>query len=142
MSILHNDFKLDNCQFKPSDPDRVYSVFDWDMATLGDPLIDVGTLLNYWPKEGSLYAWDRNPPFVREPYPIRAELTSRYAQRTGFDLANIHWYEAFARWKTAIVLQQIFIRYKRGQTDDPRFANYGEFVNPLLNSAAQMLEAR
>ena len=52
MSIVHNDLKLDNCQFDPADPDRVLSIFDWDMTTLGDPLIDVGTLLNYWPDPG------------------------------------------------------------------------------------------
>ena len=140
ISILHNDFKMDNCQFRTDDPDRVYSVFDWDMATLGDPLVDLGTLLNYWPKEGNIYAWDRNPPVVSEPYPKRAELTARYARKTGFNTDRITWYEAFARWKTAVVVQQIYIRFKRGQTLDNRFSNYGQYTEPLIQSAAQMLE--
>jgi len=139
ISVLHNDYKLDNCQFQPHNPDQVYSVFDWDMATLGDPLVDLGTLLNYWPAEGGIYSWDRCPPFLREPYPPRAELVERYAQRTGFDVERINWYEAFARWKTAVVVQQIYIRFLRGQTDDQRFANYGQFAQPLIESAGQLL---
>lgn len=140
VSILHNDYKLDNCQFQAGEPDRVYSVFDWDMATLGDPLVDLGTLLNYWPAEGGLYAWGRTPPYVREPYPLRAELTARYAERTGFNVDDINWYESFARWKTAVVVQQIFIRYQRGQTQDERFAGYGAFTEPLIDSAGILLE--
>ena len=140
VSVLHNDYKLDNCQFHAGQPDRVYSVFDWDMATLGDPLVDLGTLLNYWPAEGGLYSWDRTPHFVREPYPLRAELVARYAERTGFDVDNISWYEAFARWKTAVVVQQIFIRYERGQTQDERFAGYGAFADPLVGSASVLLD--
>lgn len=138
VSVLHNDFKLDNCMLDDGEPDRIAAVFDWDMATLGDPLIDLGTFLNYWPSEGG-FSWDKMPPFVTVAYPRRAELIARYAARTGFDLGDMNWYEAFALWKTGVVVQQIYIRYARGQTDDARFAPYGDYAEPLFEAAADLL---
>ncbi len=139
VSVLHNDYKLDNCMVEDGVPDRITAVFDWDMATLGDPLIDLGTFLNYWPSEDGGFSWDKMPPFVSRPYPRRAALIARYAERTGFDVADMNWYEAFARWKTAVVVQQIYIRYARGQTDDPRFASYGDYAEPLFEAARDLL---
>lgn len=134
-SILHNDLKLDNCQFDPADPDRVKSIFDWDMATLGDPLIDLGTLLGYWPEPTDPAPRAVRPTGAAGPFPSRAEITARYAATTGLDMARIDWYEAFALWKTAVVVQQIYIRYKRGQTQDTRFASYADRVPILLEAA-------
>ena len=134
-SILHNDLKLDNCQFDPADPDQVKSIFDWDMATLGDPLIDLGTLLGYWPEPGDPAPRAARPVGASDPFPTRAEVIARYASATGLDLGASHWYEAFALWKTAIVVQQIYIRYKRGQTRDERFATYADRVPILLDEA-------
>jgi aminoglycoside phosphotransferase (APT) family kinase protein len=138
-SILHNDLKLDNCQFDPGNPDRVKSIFDWDMATLGDPLIDLGTLLNYWPEPSDPAPRATRPIGATDPFPSRAEITARYASITGLDMGNVHWYEAFALWKTAVVVQQIYIRFKRGQTQDIRFANYNERVPILLEAAHALL---
>jgi aminoglycoside phosphotransferase (APT) family kinase protein len=90
VSVLHNDFKLDNCMVENGVPDRVTAVFDWDMATLGDPLVDLGTFLNYWPSEDGSFSWNKMPPMVREPYPGRAELIAHYAQRTGFDVGDMN----------------------------------------------------
>jgi aminoglycoside phosphotransferase (APT) family kinase protein len=142
-SVLHNDFKLDNCQFDPSDPDRVHSIFDWDMATVGDPLIDVGTLLNYWPDpsdppEGGPII---NTGMESLGLPTRAEIVERYADRTGFDPAPVAWYEAFACWKTAVVLRQLYIRYERGESTDPRMATRGPLVLPQARRAASILDA-
>jgi len=134
-SILHNDLKLDNCQFDPADPDLVKSIFDWDMATLGDPLIDLGTLLGYWPEAGDRVPRAVRPAGAAGAFPSRAEITRRYAERTGLDVSASHWYEAFALWKTAVVVQQIFIRYKRGQTRDARFATFADRVPVLLDAA-------
>ena len=139
VSVLHNDFKLDNCMVDDANPDRITAVFDWDMATLGDPLIDLGTFLNYWPSEDGSFSWDKMPPMVSEPYPGRAELIAHYAQRTGFDVGDMNWYEAFALWKTGVVVQQIYIRYARGQTDDQRFATYGDYAEPLFEAARGLL---
>ena len=139
-SLVHNDLKLDNCQFDPADPDRVKSIFDWDMTTLGEPLVDLGTLLGYWaqPDDGD----DRSPTnaLTSQPgFPTRAELAERYAVRRGVDLASIRWYEAFAIWKTAVVLQQIYIRWVKGQTEDARFEALGTRVPILVSLAAETL---
>lgn len=141
-SVLHNDFKLDNCQFDPSDPDRVHSIFDWDMATVGDPLVDLGTLLNYWPDpsdpvEGGPIV---NPGMGDLGLPTRAEIIDRYAAITGFDMAPVAWYEAFACWKTAVVLRQLYVRYERGESTDPRMATRGPLVLPQARRAASILE--
>jgi aminoglycoside phosphotransferase (APT) family kinase protein len=138
-SILHNDLKLDNCQFDPANPDRVKSIFDWDMATLGDPLIDLGTLLGYWPEPRDPAPRAVRPTGAAGPFPSRAEITTRYAATTGLDMSSIRWYEAFALWKTAVVVQQIYIRYKRGQTQDARFASYADRVPVLLEAAWQLV---
>jgi len=139
-SLVHNDLKLDNCQFDPADPDRVKSIFDWDMTTLGEPLADLGTLLGYWaqPDDGD----DRSPtnPLTSQPgFPTRAELAERYAARRGVDLSSIRWYEAFAIWKTAVVLQQIYIRWVKGQTQDARFEALGTRVPMLVSLASDTL---
>jgi aminoglycoside phosphotransferase (APT) family kinase protein len=143
-AILHNDLKLDNCQFDPADPDAVRSVFDWDMATLGDPLVDVGTLLNYWPDPS-------DSPGDRGMYPegqdglglpSQAEILAVYGAVTGLDLAGVRWYQAFASWKTAIVLQQLHDRYLRGETSDERMASRGERVTELAARARRLLLER
>ncbi len=141
VSILHNDYKLDNCQFDPADPDHVHSVFDWDMATLGDPLVDLGTTLNYWP-DPSDRPDDRAHSAAGQEglgLPPRREIVERYRQRTGFDLSSLGWYEAFAAFKTAVVVQQLYMRWVRGESTDPRMADRGAGVGPLAERAERML---
>lgn len=143
VSVLHNDVKLDNCQFDPADPDRVTSMFDWDMTTLGDPLVDLGTLLNYWPDPG-----DTEDDRARTPdgldemgLPTRAEVVEHYAQRTGFDVSTVGWYEAFATWKTIVVIEQLHQRYLRGESTDPRMADLGVPGPSMTARVARMLTA-
>ena len=132
-TLVHNDLKLDNCQFDPADPDRVTALFDWDMTTLGDPLFDLGTLLGYWTEAQAPGGTTGSNSIMGDPgFPSRDEVAERYARRSGIDLATVDWYEAFALWKTAVVVQQIFIRYKRGQTQDERFADMDQRVPVLL----------
>jgi aminoglycoside phosphotransferase (APT) family kinase protein len=141
-SVLHNDFKLDNCQFDPADPDRVASIFDWDMATVGDPLVDLGTLLNYWPDPDDR---DDDRP-LHQPgledmgLPPRAEVVERYAARSGVDVTAVAWYEAFATWKTCVVLEQLYQRWVRGESTDPRMAERGQPVARLAARAARLLD--
>jgi aminoglycoside phosphotransferase (APT) family kinase protein len=140
-TLLHNDFKLDNCQFTPGQPDRVTAVFDWDMATLGDPFVDFGTLLNYWP-DPSDTADDRAlhvPGMERLGLPRRTVVVARYAERTGFDVGDVHWYEAFACWRVAIICQQLYQRYVRGESTDERMASRGDNVGMLANRARRIL---
>ena len=140
-AILHNDLKPDNCQFDPADPDRVHSVFDWDMATLGDPLVDVGILLNYWPDPADTHDDRGMYPDGQERLglPAQAEILAAYAAATGLDLAGIGWYQAFACWKTAVVLQQLHDRYLRGETGDERMATRGDRVAELAARARRLL---
>jgi aminoglycoside phosphotransferase (APT) family kinase protein len=140
-SIVHNDLKLDNTMIDPEDPDRVVSLLDWDMTTLGDPLADLGTLLCYWsepgdpPERGATVAVTAQPGF-----PTRREIAERYADRRKIDVSTIAWYEAFGLWKTAVVLQQIYIRFVRGQTNDERFRLMGQRVEMLIEIAGQVAE--
>jgi aminoglycoside phosphotransferase (APT) family kinase protein len=141
-AILHNDLKLDNCQFDPADPDLVHSVFDWDMATLGDPLVDVGILLNYWPDPSDSPGDSGMYPDGQEMLglPSQAEILAVYGAVTGLELADIRWYQAFASWKTAIVLQQLHDRYLRGETSDERMASRGDRVTEFAARATRLLQ--
>jgi aminoglycoside phosphotransferase (APT) family kinase protein len=142
VAILHNDYKVDNCQFAPGRPDRVTSIFDWDMATLGDPLVDLGTLLNYWPDPSDVEDTAALVVAGLESLglPSRAEVVERYAAITGFDVDAVRWYEAFASWKTAVVLQQLHLRYVRGESSDERMAARGELVGQQARRAATLLD--
>lgn len=139
-SIIHNDFKPDNCQFAESRPDRVTAVFDWDMATLGDPLADLGTLLNYWP-DPSDTPDDRALSVAGLEdlgLPTRAEVIDHYGARTGIPTGTIGWYEAFACWRTATVCQQLYYRYATGESRDDRMLQRGLLVGPLAARALRL----
>lgn len=142
-SIVHNDLKLDNCQFAPGQPDRVAAIFDWDMTTLGDPLVDLGTLLNYWPDPDDT-AWTArvsHPALAALGLPGRAEIVARYGERTGFDVSAAPWWEAFALWKTAVVVQQLHRRWVRGESTDPRMATIADRMPQLTEAARAALDA-
>lgn len=141
-AFVHNDLKIDNCQFPADDPDRVKSVFDWDMTTLGDPLADLGTMLCYIPRPDDppeIAGGVRYPPEL--VLPSQAEIVERYAARTGFDVSAVSWYVAFARWKTATVYQQLANRSLRGESKDSRNAELGDVVPVLARSAHEQLES-
>ncbi|MEO0734465.1 MAG: phosphotransferase family protein [Bacteroidota bacterium] len=121
VSIVHGDLKFDNCQFQPEDPDRVTSVFDWDMATLGDPLVDLAGLLSFWPdpRLGKMPAG-----FLQGDWPDKAYLKERYAEYSGLDLSRMAWYEGLAYAKTAVIAQQLYARYVAGATKDKRMEKF------------------
>jgi aminoglycoside phosphotransferase (APT) family kinase protein len=125
-SVVHLDLKLDNCQFDPTDPDTVMSVFDWDMATLGDPLFDLGLLLV---SMGSLPVWTL----------ATGEAAARYAERSGIDVRQLDWYVAFATWRTAVVLQQLYNRYTSGDTSDDRYRSYDDHIPGIAERARALL---
>ncbi len=142
VSFVHNDLKLDNCMFAPDDPDRVIAFFDWDMTTLGDPLVDLGTLLGYWPDraDGALER-QSHPGMEAMGLPDRAEVSSIYAEATGLDVSQSGWYEAFALWKTATVVQQLHHRWLVGDSSDPRMETIAARVPALAATAAERLDA-
>lgn len=136
VAVLHNDWKLDNTMYAADDPGRVVAVFDWDMTTLGDPLVDLGTLLGYWGQEGDEVPRGTGSMITMAPgFLSRDEIAQRYARRSGRDLKDIAFYETFALFKTAVVLEQIYVRYVRGQTKDERFGALGPLVPRLAEAA-------
>ena len=141
VSLVHNDLKLDNCMFDPADPDTVVAFFDWDMTTLGDPLADLGTLLNYWPDRSDPETTERlsHDGMARMGLPTRAEVTERYGERTGLDVTKASWYDAFAQWKTAVVVQQLHHRWKMGDSSNERHETIAERVPTLAESARLLL---
>ena len=142
VSFVHNDLKLDNCMFDPGDPDRVTAFFDWDMTTLGDPLIDLGTLLGYWPDAADEADVGRGSHSGMEKMGLvsRSEVASRYAKQTGLDLTGIGWYHAFAQWKNATVVQQLHYRWKAGDSRDPRMETIAAGIPRLMEGTTRLLD--
>lgn len=136
-AVIHNDLKFDNCQFQPDNPDEVTAIFDWDMATLGDPLVDFGVTLGYWPDPR--LALDI-PVLMRGDWPDKAWLKERYARYTGFDLAEMAWYEALACWKAAIIAQQLYQRYLLGDSADERMAFFGATARAMADLAREIID--
>ena len=139
-TLVHGDFKLDNVMLDKGDPGRIVAVFDWEMSAVGDPLVDLGILLCYWVHTATAAERDALTSVTYRPgWFTREEILEHYAAQTGFDLTNITFYEVFAVFKLTVVLQQIFFRYHRGQTDDPRFAALDQRVQWLARIGAALL---
>jgi aminoglycoside phosphotransferase (APT) family kinase protein len=134
VALLHNDYKLDNTMV--GDDGSLVAVFDWDMATLGDPLVDVGTLLAYWAQPGdpTYRVFGENAVAIGDVM-SKDVVRERYARRSGLDLDQIGYYESLALFRIAVIIEQIYTRYLAGQTSDPRFAGF-EPLAPLLASTA------
>ncbi len=143
VSVLHNDYKLDNAMFAIDDPGRLVAIVDWDMTSLGDPLVDLGTLLGYWSEAADAMPRGTGGSVTMLPgFPTRDEVSERYAARTGTNLTQLPWFETFALFKTAVVLEQIYVRFVKGQTQDERFKALGEFVPQLAKAAKACAERR
>jgi len=140
--LLHNDYKLDNVLLDRRDPGRIAAVLDWEMATLGDPLVDLGLLLCYWADPADPPARRQSVSQVTaEPgFLTRGEVLARYAEKTGRDVSRIAFYETFALYKVAVVVQQIYVRYARGQTQDARFAAFEDRVVGLAEAGLNVAE--
>src|SRR5262249_32672371 len=129
-SLIHNDFKLDNVVLDPSDPTRIVGVLDWEMAAVGDPLMDLGASLGYWIEPGDPDDL-RAVALVPTTAPgmmTRAEVVETYRELTGRSFGNPTFYLTYGVFRLAVIAQQIYARYKLGQTPDPRFAAFGVAV--------------
>lgn len=142
-TLLHNDYKFDNLVLDPDEPTRIIGILDWEMATIGDPLMDLGTSLSYWVEAGDPVEFHSAAfgPTTRPGTPTRRELAEMYAARTGRDVSHILFYYCFGLWKSAVVVQQIYYRFKQGLTKDPRFAMLGAMANMLGEHAVRCLDA-
>jgi aminoglycoside phosphotransferase (APT) family kinase protein len=137
VSLIHNDYKYDNVVLDSNDITIIVGVLDWEMCTIGDPLTDLGTTLAYWvdaadPEELQEARW--GPTNVPGSL-TRAEIVRTYAQKTGADPSQIAFYLAFARFKLAVIVQQIYFRYHQGLTKDERFASMPGMIQMLLRAS-------
>jgi aminoglycoside phosphotransferase (APT) family kinase protein len=137
-TIIHYDFKLNNAMFS-SDFTKLTGLFDWEMTTVGDPLADLGAAMSYWIEaddpELLKNGFGKAPVTVTEGFYTRAEFIARYAEKSGRDVSNIDFYLTFAYFKLAVICQQIYYRFKKGQTSDARFAHFDRFVKSLIQYA-------
>jgi aminoglycoside phosphotransferase (APT) family kinase protein len=137
-TMIHNDYKLNNVLLDPDDPTRITAVLDWEMATVGDPLSDLASLLVYWtaPGEADMMGGLKS---VTETagFPSRQHIAELYARISGRDLSDLPWYVAFAYFKVGVICQQIYFRWFNGQTHDERFAGHGKVANNLIRRATE-----
>lgn len=141
-SIVHNDYKYDNVVLDPADPTRIVAVLDWEMATVGDPLMDLGTTLGYWTDAddpAELLARPSGPTHLPGSL-TRREVVERYEARSGRAVSSPLFYYVFALLKIAGIVQQIYKRYVEGHTKDERFAALGHWVRTLGAQAGRALE--
>lgn len=136
-TLVHNDWRLDNMAVDTADPGRCVAVYDWDMCTRGDPLADLGTLMALWFDSGEMLD-ELNPmPTIVPGFMSRGEAIERYVQRSGRDHPQLDWYVVFGTFKIAVVSQQIYVRWVRGQTKDDRFQAMGPAAERLFELAAE-----
>jgi len=136
-AIIHGDYRIDNCILKQDDPTQIEAILDWEISALGDPMMDLGNTLAYW-----IHADD--PDFmkltVRQPcmapgMMTRQEILDFYVDRTGADVSGFQFYYVYGIWRLAVIIQQIYARYYRGQNDNSRFKDYGQMTTALGNLA-------
>ena len=138
-ALIHNDYKYDNVVLDPNDLTKIIGVLDWEMCTIGDPLSDLGSALAYWVDEkdsGELQKIRWGPTNVPDTL-TRCQLLERYARATGHEVLNMPFYLTFARFKIAVIIQQIYFRYHQGLTKDQRFAAMPAIVALLLRASLQ-----
>jgi aminoglycoside phosphotransferase (APT) family kinase protein len=141
-ALIHNDFKFDNVVLDATDATKIVGILDWEMSTIGDPLMDLGTFVSYWVEaaDDPMMQFFRGGPSASPGALMRRELVERYSARSGRTVVAPHVYYAFGLFKTAVVIQQIYYRYKQGLTKDERFALFGAGAVALCEQAARTLE--
>lgn len=141
-TIIHYDYKLNNAMFS-EDYSEMIGLFDWEMTTVGDPLADLGVAMSYWVHADDpkmlLYALGEPPITVLPGFYSREEFIARYGQKSGRDVSSINYYITFAYFKLAVICQQIYYRYVKGQTQDDRFAQMDKMVAALITQASKAI---
>ncbi|MDN5213555.1 phosphotransferase family protein [Fulvivirgaceae bacterium BMA12] len=140
VSLIHNDYKYDNLVLNPEKPEEIMAVLDWEMATVGDPLMDLGTTLAYWAEANDD---DLLKPFNLTWIPgnlTRDSVVETYFQQRNMAATNVLFYYVFGCFKVAVIVQQIYARYKKGFTDDPRFKHLIHVVKALLTNGEKAIQ--
>lgn len=141
-TLIHNDFKYDNVVFKDDSWKEITAVLDWEMCTLGDPLMDLGTSLGYWTSatDPDFIKQGLQSPTVLEGNPSRTEIVQQYALKSGRNIDNLTFYYVYGLFKIAVIVQQIYYRYKHGHTSDPKFAQLNKVTELCCNTAWQAIQ--
>jgi len=141
--MIHNDYKLDNVLVNPDDPTQVVGVLDWEMATLGDPMMDFGIAVSYWVQsdDDAFSQASRLQPSNYPGMPSRAEIIAYYSEKTGWKVDNFDFYMIFGLFRLAAISQQIYYRYYHGQTKDQRFAGFAQVTKVLEQRCLKLIEA-
>jgi aminoglycoside phosphotransferase (APT) family kinase protein len=140
--IIHNDFRFDNVVLNPENPLEVIGVLDWEMATLGDPLMDLGNTLAYWVQadDDEYFRKTRTQPTHLPGMLTRKEVVQYYAEKTGLAVDNFDFYVIYGLFRLAVIIQQIYYRYFQGQTRNPAFADFGQLVNYLQQRCERLIQ--
>ncbi|MFK5972056.1 MAG: phosphotransferase family protein [Flavobacteriaceae bacterium] len=141
-SLIHNDYKYDNIVFADDQWKKVAAILDWEMCTLGDPLMDLGTSLGYWTTamDVDFVKHGLPSPTVMQGNPSRTEIVQKYALKSGRNVDNLIFYYAYGLFKIAVIAQQIYYRFKNGYTADQRFANLNKVSALCCNTAWQAIQ--
>jgi aminoglycoside phosphotransferase (APT) family kinase protein len=138
-TIVHGDYRLGNTMFAPGAPARLIAIFDWEMATIGDPLADVGYMMIHWTQQGDeVGKFNLHSVTVRDGFPTREELIARYEERSGRSMHSLGWYVTLALWKAVVFMEGNYKRAVAGSTDDPYLKAFGEGVIELARRAVQV----
>lgn len=138
--VIHNDWRFDNLILDRQQPTSIIGVLDWEMTTLGDPLMDLGCALAYWVQDDDnaiLKSMRRQPTYLQGMF-LRQEVVDYYLQKTGLETNNWTFYEVFGLFRLAAILQQIYYRYYHKETQNPDFKNFGSFVENLYERCLQL----
>ncbi|MBU3864613.1 phosphotransferase family protein [Streptomyces sp. 4503] len=138
-AIVHGDYRLDNVILAPGEFGRIAAVLDWEMATLGDPLADLGMLLMYWDRTCEPVLAARHVPTANPGFPSGREVAARYAEKSGRDIDGLPFYQALGCFKLAVIAEGIHARYSAGQTVGTGFERVGSAVPALLRSGLELL---
>jgi aminoglycoside phosphotransferase (APT) family kinase protein len=141
-TIVHGDYRLGNSMFLDEPPARLAAIFDWEMATIGDPLADVGYLTATWARPDGLREtmFDRMSVTHADGFPGRDELVALYEEASGRPVSNLRWYQALALWKAAVFMEGNYKRSLAGTTDDPWLKMFDEGVPQLAEAARQLTQ--
>jgi aminoglycoside phosphotransferase (APT) family kinase protein len=142
ITLVHNDFRFDNVVLDERDPLRVIGVLDWEMATLGDPLMDLGNSLAYWVQadDDPFRQLTRRQPTTLPGMFTRAEVIAYYGEKTGTRVDNFDFYEVYGLFRLAVIVQQIYFRFHHGQTKNPEFGTYHALTSYLEQQCLALIQ--
>ena len=141
-SIIHNDYKYDNVVFKDENWNKINSILDWEMCTIGDPLMDLGTSIAYWTMSNDhpLILNGLKSPTIFEGNPSRSKIVELYCKKTNTKIDNFVFYYVYGLFKIAVIVQQIFFRFKKGLSSDQKFSKLDKYAKVLSDTAWQSIQ--